>query len=96
MAIINDETSRILAEYGTPEKWRQYALWEAERERREAIAAAEATFVPAGGNLGMVRRARGKPSDPAYNTFRGALEAAVLEYDQTCGAIQGEYARVTA
>lgn len=35
-----DETARILAEYGTPEKQLQYALWETDRLRRDAFQAA--------------------------------------------------------
>lgn len=91
MAIVNDETSRILAEW-SPVKWRQYALQEAKREWRGAQDAAYATYQRAGGDLGALRRALGQHGDSVY----AALVAAKLEYDQTCGAIQGEYARVTA
>ena len=43
-----DETARVLAEHGPPERWLEYALMEAARLRREAVAAArwDAAGVP--------------------------------------------------
>ena len=43
-----DETARILALYGTPEKRRDYALVEADRIKREAYAVARGQYDAAG------------------------------------------------
>ena len=94
-SIVDDETARILAER-SPAKWREYALMEAERVRRETITSAYATYEAAGGHLEPLRRALGRRGEPAYDALTAALEAATLDYDQTCGAIQGEYARWVA
>jgi hypothetical protein len=90
MAIVNDETSRILAEHGTPERWRAYVLMEAERMRREAIEAAYAAYVAAGGDLAAITRAQ-QAGQPAYGALRSAIQDAVTEYDQTCGQIRAEF-----
>ena len=92
MPIVNDETSRILAER-SPERWRDYALMEARRVRCETIAAAYNAYTDAGGDLAAIVHSLRPRSEPAYNALATAIEAATLEYDQTCGAIQGEYTR---
>lgn len=93
MPIVDDETSRILGERSL-DKWRQYALWEAKRVRCETIAAAYNAYTDAGGDLAATVHNLRPRSDPAYDALVTAIEAATLEYDQTCGEIQGEYARV--
>jgi hypothetical protein len=97
MAIVNDETSRILAEH-SPEKWREYALMEAKRVFREAREAAKAAFrlaVPEAAGHDLVTTFA-IPGTAAHDALVAAIQDAKAEYDQTCGQIHAEFARVIA
>jgi hypothetical protein len=71
-----DETAQVLAQYGTPEKQRQYALWGADRARRCAYETAYAQFMAGG-------------SREAFDRANAAGHAAWAE---RCAAIKAEFA----
>ena len=93
MPMVNDETSRILAER-SPEKLLDYALMEAKRECREAREAAKTAFrlaVPEAAGHDLVTTFA-VPGTPAYDALVSAIQDAKEEYDRTCGEIRAEFA----
>lgn len=80
-----DETARILADYGTPEKQLQYALWEADRIRRDAFQAAgrqldaDVSTAPARQRFDVAREA-------AHGRWAATAATAVAWYAREIGA----------
>jgi hypothetical protein len=95
MSMVDDETSRILAEH-SPEKWRQYALQEAQGDYRRAQKAARAAYVAAGGSEEALASCTDQRGEPLYDALVSAVQVAAAEYSRTCGEIRAEFARVTA
>ena len=80
---VDDETARILGEYGTPEKLLGYLLTEAERRKRKAYSA--------------VRAQRGADTDPAARqryeaAYEAAYETAHAEWTAEVAYVAAEYA----
>jgi hypothetical protein len=76
----DDETARILGEYGTPEKLLGYLLMEAERRKRDAYSAARVQREAAGNTAAARQR---------YDT---AYEAAHAEWAAEVAYVVAEYA----
>jgi hypothetical protein len=74
-----DETARILAEYGTPEKQLQYALWEADRLRRDAYQAA-GKQLDADGSTAPARQRFDVAREAAHGRWAAAAATAVAWY----------------
>ena len=79
-ALVFDETSEVLAMYGTPEKQRDYALMEADRGRRVAYEFAYAAF-----KAGGTRAA-----------FDAAVAAGRAAWEERCAGIRADYEACTA
>lgn len=77
----DDETARILAEHGTPEKRLDYALMEAGRHKREAYTAGQAQ-----------RKADGD-TPAAKERYDAAYEAAHAGWTAEVACVVAEYAR---
>ena len=75
-----DETARILAEYGTPEKQLQYALWEADRLRRDAFQAAGRRQLDADGSTAPARQRFDVAREAAHGRWAAAAATAVAWY----------------
>ena len=91
-----DETARILAVYGTPEKCLQYAQWEAQRLYREAKEAAVAAYLAAGGtNEDLAAPMCLKVGEPLYDALVAAIKAASCEYGRAMDEAQADYRAVT-
>lgn len=74
-----DETARILAEYGTPEKQLQYALWEADRIRRDAFQAA-GRQLDADGSTAPARQRFDVAREAAHGRWAAAAATAAAWY----------------
>jgi hypothetical protein len=81
MTMVNDETARILAERGTPEACRGYALMNADAGKRDAYTAARAAYDEAG------------QTEPALHVFRAAVESAHVAWLTRYAEIFADYAR---
>jgi len=81
----DDETARILAEYGTPEMQLQYVLWEAARLRRDAYQAA-AEQLGAAGNTAAARQRHDVAYEAAHGRWAAETAIAVAWYARVIGA----------
>ena len=102
MPMVNDETSRILAERGTPEACFGYAMLEARRvftETREAAKAAFRLAVPEAAGHDLVS-AFVVPGTAASDALIAAVRDAAEEYNRTLDEVKAAYplafAEVTA
>ena len=96
MGMVNDETSRILAER-SPEKWLEYVLMEAKREYRDARAVALSRYALSGGDVAALKSGKDQRGEPLYDALVSAIQDAAAEYDRTDTEARRVYgAEVTA
>ena len=80
-----DETAWVLAEFGTPEKRLQYALWEAARRRRDAYAAA-GRQLDADGDTATARQRHDVAYEAAHGRWAAETATAAACYAREIGA----------
>jgi hypothetical protein len=76
--LAGDETAQILAER-SPDKWRDYALMEAERLYRVAKEAAAEAYRQAGGNSVALASPQDQRGEPLYDALVSAIQDAAAE-----------------
>ncbi len=81
----DDETARILAEHGTPDKRLDYALMEAGRHKREAYMAAQA-LREADGNTPAAKERYDTAYEAAHAGWTAEVACVVAEYALELGA----------